>query len=80
MTECNKYGEQDPWPSNWKEILNRCPRCDRCGINVMPRLYCLPEFPNIQICHLCCDDYHEYIKKFVDDINEAKKQRQNLNE
>lgn len=65
--------DPSPWPENWRELCNKSPRCHRCGI-IFTRLYCLSErYPNIEVCANCSDDYHEHIKKFVDEITERKK-------
>ena len=83
--ECDVCGEHclnckctdpSPWPSNWKELLHKSPSCDRCGTTLMPKLYLLSEqYPNIEVCYHCSMAYWEHIKKFVDDINERKKNR-----
>jgi hypothetical protein len=64
------------WPENWKELIDNMQQCDRCGSRLMPKLYCLSnEYPNIEVCHMCSDAYHEYIKKFVYDVLKRKRER-----
>jgi hypothetical protein len=61
-----------PWPVNWRELLDKSPKCDRCK-TVYSKLYCLSEeYPNITVCASCISDYHAHIKDFVDDIKKNK--------
>ncbi len=66
----------DDWPENWENLIDKMKGCDRCGCKMMPKLYCLSnEYPNIEVCHMCSDAYHEHIKEFVDDLLKRKQDR-----
>lgn len=59
------------WPSNWRELRDKLPECDRC--RSIEKLYLLSEdYPNIQICRNCAMAYHLHIKNFVNDIYSKK--------
>lgn len=66
--EC-KLGCVMDWPTNWRELCDKMPRCDRCKTIYADKLYCLSErHPDVLVCRKCSDDYHQHIQDFVDNI------------
>lgn len=65
--------EPYPWPKNWRELYEKCPKCDRCGTIYANKLYLLSEVhANIYVCGRCSDDYHQHIQDFIDEITQKK--------
>ena len=76
VNELNSSIDPSPWPTNWRELLIKTPCCDRCGTVYADKLYCLNDYTSdLIVCRGCSDDYHAYIKQFVDEVRKIKEDR-----
>lgn len=76
--ECAQCGEHclncnclpSPWPPNWREIMQKMPKCDRCGN--LGRMYVLCElYPDVSVCLSCRSEYKKIVAQFLGKINDA---------
>lgn len=66
------------WPSNWREILDRCIKCQRCG-NCYGRLQILFESaPEYQVCYKCAEEYQLQLKEFINKFMGIKKVQEKI--
>lgn len=78
IDELKSTPEPSEWPRNWRDLYDKCPKCDRCGTVHADKLYCLNEYiADLVVCRNCSNDYHRHVKQFVDDVRKLKQEREN---